>query len=158
MKKLLLVLLVAAFAVGLNAPLIQACGDKFLVSSNQMTRGRVQTHAGVILIIRTPETRTALDKDFMKSLERRGHIVEVIENTDDLENRVKKGKVDLVMLSLEDAEAMDSPSIHLELMPVVSSWIDVAQAKEVFKYALDGSGNTSKKADDIDDAMMKRAK
>jgi len=148
MRKLLFVLLAATFVVGLTAPLSYACGDKFLVSSRTMDRSYTNTHAGVIALYRMP-----FDKNLKKSLENRGHKVEYVESAQDLEKKVQNGKVDLVLMPVDDALAMGQQN-HPMVMPVsFGDSQEIAKLKADFEAVLTGKAKTSKKTDEIDEAM-----
>ena len=158
MRKLLLVLLAVTFSVGLIASMSYACGDKFLVSSRQMTEAQMNTHAGVILIYRNlqyPQTAAVFDKKLTKSLENRGHTVKVVENTEDMKKEMEKGKIDLVMLTEEDAKVMGAQTEHPMIMPVVlnADFAQVQALRDIYGAVLNGDAKTNKKTKEIDEAM-----
>jgi hypothetical protein len=109
------VLLVAALVVVASAayPVVQACGDKFLMVGRgaKFQRAYASVHPGKVLIYARPSTaeRAAIrDPQLHRALRQAGHAVSVIEDWALLEQALKTVAVDVVLVDAAEATRLQS--------------------------------------------------
>lgn len=110
-----IVLIVVALAVGVPAlsPVIQACGDKFLMVGRgaKFQRAYASVYPGKVLIYARPSTdaKAAIrDPQLHKALRQAGHAVSVIEDWALLEQALKSLPVDVVLVDVAEAARLGS--------------------------------------------------
>jgi hypothetical protein len=122
-------LLVVALAVAGSAwyPVVQACGDKFLMVGRgaKFQRAYASVHPGKVLIFARPTTdaKAAIrDPQLHRALRQAGHAVSVIEDWNLLEQALKTVPVDLVLVDVGEAArlqtAMSSSPTHPDALYV----------------------------------------
>jgi hypothetical protein len=111
--------LIVAFAVSVPAlhPVASACGDKFLMVGRgaKFQRAYASVYPGKVLIYTKPSTdpKAAIrDPQLHKALRQAGHTVSVIEDWSLLEQAVKAGPVDVILVDAAEAT---------RLLPVVAA-------------------------------------
>jgi hypothetical protein len=109
------VLLVVALVVVASAayPVVQACGDKFLMVGRgaKFQRAYASVHPGKVLIFARPSTaeRAAIrDPQLHRALRQAGHAVSVIEDWALLEQALRTVPVDVVLVDVAEATRLES--------------------------------------------------
>ncbi len=167
MRKLLVTLGLALIAAYLSTTSALACADKV----RALGRGirYQQTVAGgrpaSILIYLGPNTKSAVrDPRLQPALKQAGYKLSTVQDRPQLNEALKRGKYDLVMTDVGDAEGLEelvqgSPS-RPTVLPVISeggSNEDAAAAKK-FPRVLRVPGKTSHYLTTIDEAMQWKLK
>ena len=108
-------LLVVALVVIVSAayPVVQACGDKFLMVGRgaKFQRAYASVHPGKVLIFARPSTaeRAAIrDPQLHRALRQAGHAVSVIEDWALLEQALKTVPVDVVLVDVAESTRLKS--------------------------------------------------
>jgi hypothetical protein len=161
-------LLVAALIVSVPAlsPVGQACGDKFLMAGRgaRFQRAYASVYPGNVLIYARPsaDPKAAIrDPQLHKALRQAGHAVSVIEEWAQLEQALKTGPVDIVLVDVAEAaklrDLVASSSAHPDTL-----YIEFASkgktANPAFKCRLKASDGKLKYLDEIENAMTARTK
>jgi hypothetical protein len=109
------VALVVALAVGIPAlyPVVQACGDKFLMVGRgaKFQRAYASVYPGKVLIFARPSTdpKAAIrDPQLHRALRQAGHAVSVIEDWALLEQALKSVPVDVVLVDVAEATRLQT--------------------------------------------------
>lgn len=108
-RTFLAVIVFAVVAASLSTPLLQACGDKFLMvgRGTKFQRVYASVHPGNVLIYARPATNNKAairDPQLHKALRQAGHSVSVIEDWTLLEQAFKTVSVDVVLVDVAEAE------------------------------------------------------
>lgn len=162
--------LVVALAVGISAmyPVAQACGDKFLMVGRgaKFQRAYASVYPGKLLIYTKPSSdpKTAIrDPQLLKALRQAGHTVSIIDGDWPLlEQAVKGGAVDIVMLDVADAPrlqpVMAASLTHPEAMYVASRSKQSTPVDKDLSVRLKSSDGTLKYLEEIENVMKARLK
>lgn len=161
---------VVALAVGISAmyPVAQACGDKFLMVGRgaKFQRAYASVYPGKLLIYTKPSSdpKTAIrDPQLLKALRQAGHTVSIIDGDWTLlEQAVKNGALDIVMLDVADAPRLQpvvaASLTHPEAMYVMSRSKQSAPADKDLSVRLKSSDGTLKYLEEIENVMKARSK
>lgn len=108
MPRLPSLVVVVALCLGVAAPAIHACGDKFLMVGRgaKFQRAYASVYPGKLLIYARPSTnpKAAIrDPQLHKALRQAGHAVSVIEDWALLEQALKTVSVDVVLVDVAEA-------------------------------------------------------
>lgn len=161
MKVLMLILLSCTIALVSGSP-AQACGDKFLVpgQSPEFSQAFAADQPGRILIYRNASSevaQTVMDDGLRDTLERVGHIVEVVESSSDLREALSSSRYDIILADVEDAAVMDARggSQSPMVLPVVykASWTEVTRLKETHPMVLNAPSRASQMLTLIEEAI-----
>ena len=167
MRKLFLGLGAIAGMLLLSATLVLACGDKLLV----LHRGlRFQDFAGStvasILLYepQSPASNAFNDGQLESTLVKAGHKLRRVGEQTQLDEAVKSGHYDLVLVALSDATAVEealhgTPSPPV-VVPVVheASKAEAQQAKKHFRCMLKAPDKAGNYLNAIDRALNEKAK
>ena len=164
MSRPVLILMVAV-GVWALAPIVEACGDKFLLVGRGARFQRVyaSVYPGKVLIFARPSTDTKVairDPQLHKALRQAGHAVSVIEDWPLLEQAMKTVPVDLVLVDVGEAERLQklmdtSPGAPEPLY--VASPRSAAVAKQ-FTCKLKESDKPVRFLDEVENAMKARSR
>jgi len=157
-----ILLAVGALALSTSA---QACGDKFLVPGRgpQFEQAFASMQPGRILMYRNSSSevaRSVLDNSLRETLQRVGHIVEVVETPEQLERSMKGMDYDIVIADARDVESVrrlmkpeaeESPV----MLPVVykASWTEVNELKQTYQLVVSAPSRVSQILSLVDEAM-----
>jgi hypothetical protein len=108
MSRLAAFVVVVAVGVPTLYPVVEACGDKFLMVGRgaKFQRAYASVHPGKLLIYARPSTdaKAAIrDPQLHKALRQAGHAVSVIEDWPLLEQALRSVPVDLVLVDVAEA-------------------------------------------------------
>jgi hypothetical protein len=164
MSRSVLILLVAVGVWALG-PIVEACGDKFLLVGRGARFQRVyaSVYPGKVLIFARPNTdnKAAIrDPQLHKALRQAGHAVSVIEDWTLLEQAMKTVPVDVVLVDVGEAERLQklmgsSPSSP---EPLYVSSPGSAAAPKQFICKLKASDKPVRFLDEVENAMKARAR
>jgi hypothetical protein len=160
---------VVALAIGVPAlyPVAHACGDKFLMVGRgaKFQRAYASVYPGKLLIYAKPSTdpKAAIrDPQFHKALRQAGHTVSIIEDWSLLEQAVKNGPVDIILVDAAEAsrlEAVVAASLaHPDAMYVAFPSKQSAAADKSLNVRLKSSDRAMKYLDEIENVMKARSK
>jgi hypothetical protein len=124
MRKLTLLLVLAAVVILGRAPAAHACGDKFVVLGRGMRFGRAHAarFPGSVLIYANPASHMP---DAMKqfrlepTLKAAGHKTRVVENSADLEEMLASGRYDIVLADVTDSAGVQTQAASAPSKPSV---------------------------------------
>lgn len=161
--------LVVALAVGVSAmyPVAQACGDKFLMVGRgaKFQRAYASVYPGKLLIYsRTSSDPGAAIRDpqLHKALRQAGHTVSIIEDWSLLEQAVKNGPVDIILVDAAEASRLQplvaASLAHPEAMYVAFPSKQSAAADKSLNVRLKSSDRALKYLDEIENVMKARSK
>jgi len=159
---------VVALLIGVPAmyPVAQACGDKFLMAGRgaKFQRAYASVYPGKLLIYsQSSKNKTAIrDPQLYKALRQAGHTVSIIEDWALVEQAVKNGPVDLVLVDVAEAGRLQpllaSSAVHPDPMYVVSSSTKSDAACAGMNCRLKSSDGTLKYLEEVESVMKARAK
>ena len=164
-----LISIVIVFVVAVPA-LIQvgyACGDKFLMVGRgaKFQRAFASVHPGNVLIFAKPSTdaKAAIrDPQLYKALRQAGHTVNVIEDRALFEQALKTLSVDIVLVDVAEAPALNglvaASSTHPEPMYVAFPSAAAKLAEKQFMCPLKSSDGSMKYLEKIENVMKSRRK
>jgi hypothetical protein len=166
MSRLAVLVVTLALSIPVFYPVAQACGDKFLIVGRgaKFQRAYASVYPGKLLIYTKPSTdpKAAIrDPQLHKALRQAGHTVSIIEDWNLLEQAVKNGPVDIILVDAAEA---------LRLQPVVSASLAHPDAMYVafpskqsaadksLNVRLKSSDRTMKYLDEVENVMKARSK
>ena len=166
MRRLLLILVLVAGAMGLNSNVVGACGDKFLlIAGARALRGYTASHPGSILIYRPVKADRSLatqDPQLAAGLKQAGHKVDVLGDASKLADTLNAGRYDIVLADFADAIALE-PQVRqaaskLALVPVMyqRSKAEIAAAEKQFVCLLKAPERISRFLSVLDELMKTR--
>lgn len=161
--------LVVALAVGISAmyPVAQACGDKFLMVGRgaKFQRAYASVYPGKLLIYAKPSTdpKAAIrDPQLHKALRQAGHTVSIIEDWSLLEQAVKTGPVDIILVDAAEAPRVQpvvaASLAHPDAMYVAFPSKQSAAADNSLNVRLKSSDRAMKYLDEVENVMKSRSK
>jgi hypothetical protein len=164
MSRSVLILMVAVGVTALS-PLLEACGDKFLLVGRGARFQRVyaSVYPGKVLIFARPSTdaKAAIrDPQLHKALRQAGHAVSVIEDWALLEQAMKTVPVDLVLVDVGEAERLQKVMTATPGSPeplYIASPGSAAAAKQ-FICKLKASDRPVRFLDEVENVMKSRAR
>jgi len=153
--------LVLVVALVCSAP-AQACGDKFLVPGRAPEFGQAfaANQPGHILIYRNPSSevaRSVMDDNLRDTLQRVGHMVEIVETPEALRRALDSSDYDIVLADVQDVPTVEGSEHGASpvMLPVVykASWTEVNKLKQVYQLILNAPSRVSQTVTLIDEAM-----
>jgi hypothetical protein len=165
MRKLLVLLGLAAMAAQLSVTVASACADKLRVLGRGVRFQQAVTaqRTGSILIYFGQNTASATrDPQLQPALKQAGHKVRAVQGPAQLDEALKRGKYDVVLADIKDADTLEhaaqaAPS-KPAVLPVVSEQDNSADAAKRFQRVLRPSDKTSQYLITIDELMQMRSK
>jgi hypothetical protein len=158
-------ILTIAVAVTALSPVLEACGDKFLLVGRGARFQRVyaSVYPGKVLIYARPSTDPKAmirDPQLHKALRQAGHAVSVIEDWTLLEQAMKTVPVDLVLVDVGEAERLQKLMVAAPGSPdplYVSSPASAAASKQ-FVCQLKSSDRPVRYLDEVENVMKARSR
>ena len=161
--------LVVALAVGISAmyPVAQACGDKFLMVGRgaKFQRAYASVYPGKLLIYAKPSSdpKAAIrDPQVHKALRQAGHTVSIIEDWSLLEQAVKTGPVDIILVDAAEALRLQpvvaTSLAHPDAMYIAFPSKQSAAADKSLNVRLKSSDRALKYLDEVENVMKSRSK
>jgi len=162
-------LLVVALTVGVSPlySVAQACGDKFLIPGRgaKFQRAYASVYPGKLLIYVKPSTdpKAAIrDPQVQKAFRQAGHTVSIIEDWTLLEQAVKTGPVDIILVDAAEASRLQ-PLVAASLAQPDAMYVafpskQSAAADKSLNIRLKSSDRAMKYLDEIENVMKARSK
>jgi hypothetical protein len=122
MRRLLLLFVSVTAIVLLAATLVYACGDKLLVLNRGLRFQDLSSRPASILLYTHPGSRTSAavnDSQLQSALQKAGHKVQLIGERGRLDDALKTGRYDLVLVDLADAPGVEDELRATPSAPVV---------------------------------------
>ena len=168
MSRVLRIAGLAAAALLLTRLTLDACGDKLLVLGRGVRfQSETAEYPASILHYMTSrvfDPATLTDSNLQSLLGRAGHKLRSVRTATELEEALRSGRYDIVVINVEDAPAFEemiksSPSKPL-LLPFVynGTKADVAAAKRRYGAVLKAPAREAHWLETLDDAMELREK
>ena len=165
MRKFLVVLGLALMTAHLSVTVASACADKLRVLGRGVRFQQAVTAArpGSILIYFGQNTASATrSPQLQPALKEAGHKVRTVQGAAQLDEALKRGKYDVVLADIKDADTLEqaaqaAPS-RPAVLPVVSEQDNSAEAAKRFQRVLRPSDKTSQYLLTIDELMQMRSK
>lgn len=167
MSRIAVLVVALLISVPTMYPVARACGDKFLMAGRgaKFQRAYASVYPGKLLIYSqsSKNTKTAIrDPQLYKALRQAGHTVSIIEDWALVEQAVKNGPVDLVLVDVAEASRLQpllaSSAVHPDPMYVVSSSSKSDAACAGMNCRLKSSDGTLKYLEEVESVMKARAK
>lgn len=156
-------LLAVALAIGASAsyPLVEACGDKFLMVGRgaRFQRAYASIHPGKLLIYVRPTTdpkAAVRDPQLHKALRQAGHAVSVIEDWPLLEQALRTVSVDVLLVDAKEAGRLKAILPASSLQPDVLFIAFPAQVPADVVCRLKSTDRPLRFLDEIEQAMKAR--
>ena len=161
--------IVVAVAVGISAifPVAQACGDKFLMVGRgaKFQRAYASVYPGKLLIYAksSADPKAAIrDPQLHKALRQAGHTVSIIEDWSLLEQAVKTGPVDIILVDAAEAPRLQpvvaTSLAHPDAMYIAFPSKQSAAADKSLNVRLKSSDRALKYLDEVENVMKSRSK
>ena len=151
----------------LSGTAVLACGDKLLAVGRVVRFQRVYAahEANLVIYLAGAQGRAALDDAKLRNmLTRAGHKLQIVASGSQLEEALKSGKVDVVLVDFEDlagivGDLQSAPSKPV-IVPVLfkPSKSELARAQKEYKFALKAPAADFEYLTAIDEAMRLRLK
>ncbi len=144
-----------------------ACGDKLLAVGRgvRFQRGYAAHEANLVIYFAGAEGRAALNNAKLQNvLSRAGHKLQIVASGSQLDEALKSGKVDVVLVDFGDlagiAEELRSAPSKPVIVPVLfkPSKSELARAQKEYKFALKVPAGDFEYLTAIDEAMRLRLK
>lgn len=165
MRRLAGILFVAIALLGGTAAL--ACGDKLLAIGRGLRFQHASAAREANLVIYSTETQTGSTLGSAKlqtTLRRAVHKLQVVQDGSQLEEALKSGRVDVVLVDFADLtgvtrQLQSAPSKPVILPVLVKpSKLELAAAQKEYKFALKANADELEYLTAIDEAMKSRLK
>jgi hypothetical protein len=167
MSRQALLVVALALSVPVFHPVAQACGDKFLMVGRgaKFQRAYASVYPGKLLIYTRPSTdpKAAIrDPQLHKALRQAGHTVSIIEDWSLLEQAVKTGPLDIILLDAAEATKLQpvvaASLAHPDAMYVAFPSKQSAAADKGLNVRLRSSDRAMKYLDEVENVMKARSK
>jgi hypothetical protein len=156
---------VVATAVSLLQPVLHACGDKFLMVGRgaRFQRAYASLYPGRLVIYAPASAKSVMaDARFHKLLRQAGHNVEVVESWPALEQAMKAGTPDVVLVDVAEAPRvqplLSSSAAHPDALFVQSAGKPRPAAVSDAVARLKSDDRAIKYLDEIESTMKARSK
>ena len=151
----------------LSGTVAVACGDKLLAVGRgvRFQRGYAAHEANLVIYFAGAQSSAALNSTKLQNmLKRAGHKLQIVASGSQLDEALRSGKVDVVLVDFGDlsgiAEKLQSAPSKPVIVPVLfkPSKSELARAQKDYKLALKAPAGDVEYLTAIDDAMRLRRK
>ena len=166
MRKMFVVgLLLASVALTVTAAI--ACGDKLMLfaGGGRFRQVYARTHpASILAYVRENSAVPGVVKELQHTLQQTGYKFFVVEDAPGLDEALKTGKYDLLLIDVADAQGLEQQARSAPSMPMVlpvvyrSTKADAATVQKRFHCILKAPGSADRYLAALDEAMMVRSK
>jgi len=140
-----------------------ACGDKLLVIGRGVRFQNAKQPANIVIYSDGPQSRAILGSaKLQNTLKLAGHKIQIIEGASQLDEVLKSGRVDVILIGLADiagiTRLIQSAPSKPAILPILvkPSKAELASAQRAYKFALNASDDGTQYLIVIDEAMKAR--